>query len=162
MLHEDDWPGWVDFTSRGGGRVQIVGDVFFATTSARLTRGVFDRLANAVLIKPNQAGTVTRAERTEQQLAKRSDYATVASARSGKTEVSWLADLAVGWSAGQIKVGSTMRSERTAKWTCPGNRGRRWQSGSLCRPGRPRGIGIVMPCGRVVFCRRHGMHSVRT
>lgn len=115
VLHEDDWPGWVEFTSRRGSRVQILGDDFFATNSARLERGITERAANAVLVKPNQAGTVTRAKRT-MHIAQRSGYATVVSARSGDTEDSWLADFAVGWAAGQIKVGSTMRSERTAKW----------------------------------------------
>jgi enolase len=72
-------------------------------------------VANAVLVKPNQAGTLSDA-REALELAQREGYATVVSARSGDTEDGWLADLAVGWRAGQIKVGSTQRSERTAKW----------------------------------------------
>jgi len=72
-------------------------------------------VANAVLVKPNQAGSVSRAEAVLRE-AQRASYATIVSARSGDTEDNWLADLAVGWRSGQIKVGSTTRSERTAKW----------------------------------------------
>lgn len=115
VLAEDDWEGWRAATDRLGSGRQLLGDDLFATSSQRLERGILDGVANAVLVKPNQAGTVTRAEAVVQQ-ARQAGYATVVSARSGDTEDSWLADLAVGWGAGQIKVGSTMRSERTAKW----------------------------------------------
>lgn len=115
VLHEDDWEGWRAATSELDGEVQVLGDDHFATNLTRLRRGVADKTANAVLIKPNQAGTVTRAERVLTEAAA-SGFATVVSARSGDTEDSWLADFAVGWNAGQIKVGSVMRSERTAKW----------------------------------------------
>ena len=81
----------------------------------RIARGVAEGVANAVLVKPNQAGTLTGA-RQALELAQREGYATVLSARSGESEDAWLADLAVGWRSGQIKVGSTQRSERTAKW----------------------------------------------
>ena len=77
--------------------------------------GIREGVANAVLVKPNQVGTLTDARRVV-DIAHDAGYATVLSARSGETEDAWLADLAVGWRTGQIKVGSTMRSERTAKW----------------------------------------------
>jgi enolase 1/2/3 len=114
-LAEDDWEGWAEATRRLGNRVQLLGDDLFVTGIERLERGIAEGVANALLVKPNQCGTLTdaRAALTRAQAA---GYATVVSARSGDTEDSWLADLAVGWAAGQIKVGSTMRSERTAKW----------------------------------------------
>ena len=114
-LAEDDWPGWAEATRRLGDRVQLLGDDLFVTQVARLERGIDERVANALLVKPNQCGTLTAA-RTALERARTAGYATVVSARSGDTEDSWLADLAVGWRAGQIKVGSTARSERTAKW----------------------------------------------
>jgi enolase len=80
-----------------------------------LRAGIRDGVANAVLVKPNQVGTLTDALRVV-EIAREAGYATVLSARSGETEDTWLADLAVGWRTGQLKVGSTMRSERTAKW----------------------------------------------
>lgn len=114
-LAEEDWEGWRYATSRLGGRVQLLGDDLLVTSRPRLERAVKAGVANAVLVKPNQCGTLTEA-RNVIELARRAGYATVVSARSGETEENWLADLAVGWRAGQIKVGSTMRSERTAKW----------------------------------------------
>ena len=114
-LAEDDWAGWAAATRRLGDRVQLLGDDLFVTQVARLERGIDERVANALLVKPNQCGTLTAA-RTALERARAAGYATVVSARSGDTEDSWLADLAVGWRAGQIKVGSTTRSERTAKW----------------------------------------------
>ncbi len=115
VLAEDDWAGWRAAGDLVGHGRQLLGDDLFATGLERLQRGIADGVANAVLIKPNQAGTVTRAENVL-RAAQSAGYATVVSARSGDTEDSWLADLAVGWRSGQIKVGSTMRSERTAKW----------------------------------------------
>ncbi len=115
VLHEDDWAGWSGATRRLGDRRQVLGDDLFATNLSRLRRGISMGAANAVLVKPNQAGTVSRAEAVVRE-ARQAGYATVVSARSGDTEDHWLADLAVGWQAGQIKVGSTQRSERTAKW----------------------------------------------
>lgn len=115
VLAEDEWHGWAAATSLLGVKRQILGDDLFATNSARLTRGFEASVANSVLVKPNQAGTLTRA-RTVSDQAKSRGYATVVSARSGDTEDYWLADIAVGWDCGQIKVGSTTRSERTAKW----------------------------------------------
>jgi enolase len=114
-LGEDDWEGWAVASQRLGIGVQLVGDDLFVTQTARLERGIGEGVANAVLVKPNQCGTLTAAHETV-ELARGAGYATVLSARSGDTEDSWLADLAVGWRAGQIKVGSTTRSERTAKW----------------------------------------------
>ncbi|MFW3385170.1 UNVERIFIED_CONTAM: phosphopyruvate hydratase [Kocuria sp. CPCC 205274] len=113
-LAEDDWAGWQVATARLGEQ-QLLGDDLFVTNPTRLERGITDRVANAVLVKPNQIGTLTDAH-TVVRRAQQADYRTVLSARSGETEDTWLADLAVGWRTGQIKVGSTMRSERTAKW----------------------------------------------
>jgi enolase len=112
---DDDWTNWREATARIGRGRQLLGDDLFATNAQRLERGISAGVANAVLVKVNQAGTVSRA-RDVLRLAQSHGYATVVSARSGDTEDTWLADLAVGWGAGQIKVGSTMRSERTAKW----------------------------------------------
>lgn len=114
VLAEDDWPGWQEIGDRLG-KVQILGDDLFTTNEARVLRGVNTGVANAVLVKPNQIGTLTAA-RDVVRTAHNSNYRTVLSARSGETEDVWLSDLAVGWRAGQIKVGSTTRSERTAKW----------------------------------------------
>ena len=113
-LAEDDWAGWKTATDRLKGR-QLLGDDLFVTNPSRLDRGIREGVANAVLVKPNQIGTLDTARSVVRQ-AQAIGYATVLSARSGETEDSWLADLAVGWRTGQIKVGSTMRSERTAKW----------------------------------------------
>lgn len=113
-LHDSDWTGWAAAT-RQLSQIQLLGDDFFATSRERLEAAARDGIGNAVLIKPNQRGTLAAAQHTALR-ARDLGYATVLSARSGDTEDSWLADLAVGWGAGQIKVGSTMRSERTAKW----------------------------------------------
>lgn len=112
---EDDWAGWQQVTARLGSAIQLVGDDLFVTNPQRLQRGIRDGAANSVLVKVNQNGTVSGA-RSVVDLARSAGYSTVVSARSGETEESWLVDLAVGWDAGQIKVGSTHRSERTAKW----------------------------------------------
>ncbi len=93
----------------------MLGDDLFATSATRLEAGIREGIANAVLVKPNQIGTLSDARRVV-TMAQDAGYATVLSARSGETEDSWLADLAVGWRTGQLKVGSTTRSERTAKW----------------------------------------------
>lgn len=114
-LGEDDGEGWGLVTGRLAGRIQLLGDDLFVTSPERLRAGIRAGIANAVLVKPNQVGTLTGA-RSVVEIAKEAGYATVLSARSGETEDVWLADLAVGWRTGQIKVGSTMRSERTAKW----------------------------------------------
>lgn len=113
-LGEDDalWPGLTHLLGR---RLQLVGDDRFVTSASRLREGIVGGVANAVLVKPNQCGTLSEALEVV-RLAQEAGYATVVSARSGETEDTWLSDLAVGWRAGQIKVGSTQRSERTAKW----------------------------------------------
>ncbi len=114
-LGEDDEDGWKHASDRLASRVQLLGDDLFATSAVRLEAGIRNGIANAVLVKPNQVGTLSDAHHVV-ELAKAADYTTVLSARSGETEDAWLADLAVGWRTGQLKVGSTMRSERTAKW----------------------------------------------
>lgn len=113
-LAEDDWDGWRAISGPLA-HLQLVGDDLFATNPERLRRGIEARIGNAVLVKPNQIGTLSAA-REVVAIARAARYATVLSARSGETEDAWLADLAVGWRTGQIKVGSTTRSERTAKW----------------------------------------------
>ncbi len=114
-LGEDDWAGWSELTDRVGGRVQVLGDDLLVTDTKRITMAAERRAANAVLLKPNQAGCLLWTRRAYDAAVK-AGFQTVLSARSGDTEDVWLADLAVGWRTGQIKVGSTMRSERTAKW----------------------------------------------
>lgn len=113
-LGEDDWDGWKAADGRLG-HLQLLGDDLFVTNPDRVRRGIERGIANAVLVKPNQIGTLSSAHEVV-EIARGAGYATVLSARSGETEDAWLADLAVGWRTGQIKVGSTMRSERTAKW----------------------------------------------
>jgi enolase len=112
---EDDWAAWSAFAAQAPDKLQILGDDLFTTNLHRLERGVAEKSANAILIKANQNGLVTSTHRVLDH-AHANNLATVVSARSGETEDSWLADLAVGWRAGQIKVGSTHGSERTAKW----------------------------------------------
>ena len=114
-LAEDDWRGWRLLTQRVGNRCQIVGDDLFVTNPRRIAKGVKDGCANAVLIKPNQIGTLSEnieAVRTAQL----SGYKTIISHRSGETEDTTIADLAVALGTGQIKSGSLCRSERTAKY----------------------------------------------
>jgi enolase len=114
-LAEDDWAAWVEFTSLVPDSLQILGDDLFTTNSERLARGISEKSANAILIKPNQNGLVTFT-REVLESARGEGFRTVVSARSGETEDSWLADLATGWRAEQIKVGSTHGADRTAKW----------------------------------------------
>jgi enolase len=113
-LGEEDAEGWRLASERLSG-LQLLGDDLFVTSSQRLAAGIAQGIANAVLVKPNQIGTLSDARRVI-ELARSAGYATILSARSGETEDIWLAELAVGWRTGQLKVGSTMRSERTAKW----------------------------------------------
>ena len=112
---EDDWGSWHSFMEVAPKGLQVVGDDLFTTNATRLARGVAERSANAILIKPNQNGLVTFTE-SVLKMAQSEGLKTIVSARSGETEDSWLADLATGWRAGQIKVGSTHGSDRTAKW----------------------------------------------
>jgi len=114
-LAEDDWDGWEILTERLGSSVQLVGDDLFVTNSERLQRGIDRNICNSILIKVNQIGTLTETLETI-RLAKRAGYTTVISHRSGETEDSTIADLAVAVNAGQIKTGSPCRGERTAKY----------------------------------------------
>ena len=112
---EDDWAGWRLLTERLGSQVQLIGDDLFVTNPARLRKGIEEGVANAVLVKMNQIGTLTETlEVTE--MARRHGYRSVVSARSGETEDDTMADLAVATGAGQIKVGAIARSERLAKY----------------------------------------------
>ena len=112
---EDDWASWSAFAASAPTHLQILGDDLFTTNLHRLERGIADKSANAILIKANQNGLLTSTHRVLEH-AHQNNFATVVSARSGETEDSWLADIATGWRAQQIKVGSTHGSERTAKW----------------------------------------------
>jgi enolase 1/2/3 len=114
-LGEDDWAGWALLTKRLGGRVQLVGDDLFVTNPAIIQQGIQKSIANAVLVKVNQVGTLTETMQAI-ELSKRAAYGTVISHRSGETEDTFVADLAVAVNAGQIKTGSLARSERTAKY----------------------------------------------
>ena len=114
-LAEDDWDGWQRLTQVLGKRVQLIGDDLFATNLDRLERGIASHAANAVLVKMNQIGTLTETF-TVIDRARAAGYRAVISARSGETEDSFLADLAVASGAGQIKVGSVRTSERLAKY----------------------------------------------
>jgi enolase 1/2/3 len=114
-LGEDDWAGWALLTKRLGDRVQLVGDDLFVTNPAIIQQGIQKSIANAVLVKVNQVGTLTETMQAI-ELAKRAAYGTVISHRSGETEDTFVADLAVAVNAGQIKTGSLARSERTAKY----------------------------------------------
>jgi enolase len=114
-LDEEDWDGWQTLTARIGHRVRLIGDDLFTTNSARLAEGITRGAANGVLIKVNQNGTLTGTLDVVAQ-ARAAGYAPVVSARSGETEDDFLADLAVGTGAGQIKIGSVRNSERLAKY----------------------------------------------
>ncbi|MCH7796577.1 MAG: phosphopyruvate hydratase, partial [Proteobacteria bacterium] len=114
-MAEDDWDGWTALTEALGGRVQVVGDDVFVTNPARLTRGIGQGAANSILIKLNQIGTLTETLETV-DMAHRAGYTAVISHRSGETEDTTIADLAVATNCGQIKTGSLSRSERTAKY----------------------------------------------
>ena len=114
-LQEDDWEGWKDMTSRIGNRVQLVGDDLFVTNEKRLKKGIRLGAANAVLVKVNQIGTLTEAFET-MELACKNGYRSVVSHRSGETEDTTIADIAVASGAGQIKAGAPCRGERTAKY----------------------------------------------
>ncbi len=114
-MAEDDWQGWQQLTSRLGQRVQLVGDDLFVTNTMLLQKGISQHVANAILIKPNQIGTLTETLAAI-ELAKQAHYNTVISHRSGETEDTTIADLAVATNAGQIKTGSLCRTDRVAKY----------------------------------------------
>jgi len=114
-LAEDDWDGWKKLTAALGDRMQLVGDDLFVTSVARLERGIKEKVANAILIKVNQIGTLTETIDAV-ALARRAGYSTVISHRSGETEDTTIADLAVALDTGQIKTGSLSRTDRVAKY----------------------------------------------
>jgi len=114
-LAEDDWKGWKEMTARLGKKVQLVGDDLFVTNPKRLLRGIREKVANAILIKPNQIGTLTETLEVI-DIAKRARYRTIISHRSGETEDTTISDLAVATNAGQIKTGATSRTDRVAKY----------------------------------------------
>jgi enolase len=114
-LDEDDWEGWQHITAELGDRVQLVGDDLFVTNVERLTRGIAERSANALLVKVNQIGTLTETLDSV-DLAHRSGFRCMMSHRSGETEDTTIADLAVATNCGQIKTGAPARSERVAKY----------------------------------------------
>ena len=112
---EDDWDGWKLITERLGDKIQLVGDDVFVTNTKRFQRGIDQRVANSILIKLNQIGTLTETIEAI-DLARRNGYTTVISHRSGETEDSTIADLAVAMGTGQIKTGSASRTDRMAKY----------------------------------------------
>jgi enolase 1/2/3 len=114
-LAEDDDAGMVALTAAIGERVQIIGDDYLVTNAARVAGAAARRACNAVLLKPNQAGTITESI-AALKVARVVHWGTIVSARSGETEDTTIAHLAVGWDTGQLKVGSFARSERMAKW----------------------------------------------
>ena len=114
-MAEDDWAGWAALTAAIGDRVQLVGDDLFVTNSERLDRGIDEGIANSILVKVNQIGTLTETLETV-DLATRHGYTSVMSHRSGETEDTTIADLAVATGCGQIKTGAPARSDRVAKY----------------------------------------------
>jgi enolase len=114
-LAEDDWDGWKQLTEAIGERCQLVGDDLFVTNTERLSRGIEEGIANSILIKVNQIGTLTETLEAI-EMARSAGYLSVISHRSGETEDTFIADLAVGTSAGQIKTGSASRTDRVAKY----------------------------------------------
>jgi enolase len=114
-LDEDDWEGWTELTRRLGARAQLVGDDLFVTNISRIRRGVAEGAGNSVLLKPNQIGTLTETLQAL-QMTRNAGWGAVMSHRSGETEDTTIADLAVAWNVGQIKTGAPARSERVAKY----------------------------------------------
>ena len=114
-LFEDDWDGWTAMTQRLGNSVQLVGDDLLVTNIGRLRRGIDDKAGNAILLKPNQIGTLSETA-AALGMARDAGWTAVMSHRSGETEDTTIADLAVAWNVGQIKTGAPARSERVAKY----------------------------------------------
>jgi enolase len=114
-LDQNDWQGWKELTAAIGKKVQLVGDDLFVTNPSILKRGIQEKTANAILIKVNQIGTVTETLDAI-AMAKKAKYGVISSHRSGETEDTFIADLAVGTAAGQIKTGSMSRTDRVAKY----------------------------------------------
>ena len=114
-LAEDDWDGWKYLTEKLGSKIQLVGDDLFVTNTKRLSKGIEMGVANSILIKVNQIGTLTETFDAI-EMAKRAGYTAVVSHRSGETEDTTIADIVVGLNAGQIKTGSASRTDRIAKY----------------------------------------------
>ncbi|MDB4453252.1 phosphopyruvate hydratase, partial [bacterium] len=114
-MDESDWAGWADLTQKIGDKVQLVGDDLFVTNTAILKRGIDEKIANSILIKFNQIGSLSETLDAI-KMAKDANFTVVISHRSGETEDTTIADLAVGTAAGQIKTGSLCRSDRVAKY----------------------------------------------
>jgi enolase len=114
-LAEDDWLGWKVLTTELGGKIQLVGDDLFVTNTERLSRGISEKVANAILIKLNQIGTVTETVEAI-EMARKAGYAAIVSHRSGETEDTFIADFVVAMGTGQIKTGSASRTDRIAKY----------------------------------------------
>jgi enolase len=114
-MAEDDWAGWKKLSEALGSKVQLVGDDLFVTNTVRLERGIRERIANSILIKVNQIGTLTETL-DAMQMAAAAGYTSVVSHRSGETEDPFIADLVVATGAGQIKTGSASRTDRIAKY----------------------------------------------
>jgi enolase len=140
-LAEDDWDGWAQLTRELGSRVQVVGDDIFVTNPERLRKGIQMGVANSILVKVNQIGSLTETL-TTMEMARGAAYTTVISHRSGETEDSTIADIAVATNAGQIKTGSASRSDRIAKYN------------QLLRIEERLGDGAQFP-GRAAFNPRH-------
>ena len=145
-LAEDDWGGWERLTFKVGERVQVVGDDLYVTNPLRLSRGIETEASNAILVKPNQIGTLTETLQVV-TMAKEAGWGTIISHRSGETEDTTIADLAVATGAGQIKAGAPARSERVAKY----NRLLRIESESGVG-GPVRRTGGILPPGSAIIC----------
>ena len=114
-FHEDDWDSWSLLTKKIGEKIQLVGDDLFVTNCNRLQRGIIDKSANSILIKVNQIGTLSETIDCI-NLAHKNNFSTIMSHRSGETEDNYIADLSVAFSCGQIKTGSSSRSDRVSKY----------------------------------------------
>ena len=139
-MAEEDWDGWKKLTDAIGHRVQLVGDDLFVTNTKILQRGITNGIANSILIKVNQIGTVTETINAV-QLAQTNGYTTIMSHRSGETEDTTIADLAVALNCGQIKTGSASRTDRMAKYN------------QLLRIEELLGKSAIYPKGRIRFGR---------
>ena len=114
-LHEDDWEGWKSLTKSLGSEVQLIGDDLFATNPNRIRRGIEEKIANSVLIKMNQIGTISETMEAV-NMSQENGYNAVISHRSGETEDTSISDLAIGLAAGQIKTGAPSRTDRVSKY----------------------------------------------
>ena len=114
-LSEDDWAGWKKLTAKLGDKIQLVGDDLYVTNTARLKRGITEKCGNSILVKVNQIGTLTETLDAV-QMAMRNKFTAILSHRSGETEDTTIADLAVATNCGQIKTGSASRTDRIAKY----------------------------------------------